>query len=156
MPVYKTESDGDCCSSTPDWARNRKRRREDVKKENVFAARLRRRLIRFPLCTARSSLFRGRDTVPTASTCSRRGWRHSLSLCGASIQVLHSINVVEFELPRQQCVVYLDLKREECAHLFPAGRVLFPGHFILVDKDFTCIKGITLSLEERLSAIDIP
>ncbi|XP_057969291.1 BTB/POZ domain-containing protein POB1-like isoform X2 [Malania oleifera] len=33
------------------------------------------------------------------------------------------VKVVEFELPRQQCVVYLDLKREECAHLFPAGRV---------------------------------
>ncbi|XP_059634291.1 BTB/POZ domain-containing protein POB1-like [Cornus florida] len=33
------------------------------------------------------------------------------------------IKVVEFELPRQQCVVYLDLKREECANLFPSGRV---------------------------------
>ncbi|KAF5947206.1 hypothetical protein HYC85_013163 [Camellia sinensis] len=33
------------------------------------------------------------------------------------------VKVVEFELPRQQCVVYLDLKREECAHLFPSGRV---------------------------------
>ncbi|GAY39226.1 hypothetical protein CUMW_042740 [Citrus unshiu] len=33
------------------------------------------------------------------------------------------VKVVEFELPRQQCVVYLDLKREECAHLFPAGRI---------------------------------
>ncbi|KAK0586267.1 hypothetical protein LWI29_003908 [Acer saccharum] len=33
------------------------------------------------------------------------------------------VKVVEFELPRQQCVVYLDLKREECANLFPAGRV---------------------------------
>ncbi|KAK8658055.1 hypothetical protein V6N13_036270 [Hibiscus sabdariffa] len=33
------------------------------------------------------------------------------------------VKVVEFELPRQQCVVYLDLKREECTHLFPAGRV---------------------------------
>ncbi|KAK6935476.1 BTB/POZ domain [Dillenia turbinata] len=33
------------------------------------------------------------------------------------------VKVVEFELPRQQCVVYLDLKREECAQLFPAGRV---------------------------------
>ncbi|KAL5551901.1 hypothetical protein UlMin_002077 [Ulmus minor] len=33
------------------------------------------------------------------------------------------VKVVEFELPRQQCIVYLDLKREECAHLFPAGRV---------------------------------
>ncbi|WCJ26426.1 BTB/POZ domain-containing protein POB1 [Euphorbia peplus] len=33
------------------------------------------------------------------------------------------VKVVEFEHPRQQCIVYLDLKREECAHLFPAGRV---------------------------------
>lgn len=33
------------------------------------------------------------------------------------------VKVVEFELPRQQCVVYLDLKREECSNLFPAGRV---------------------------------
>ncbi|KAL2490299.1 BTB/POZ domain-containing protein POB1 [Abeliophyllum distichum] len=33
------------------------------------------------------------------------------------------IKVVEFELPHQQCVVYLDLKREECANLFPSGRV---------------------------------
>ncbi|KAJ8748444.1 hypothetical protein K2173_003339 [Erythroxylum novogranatense] len=33
------------------------------------------------------------------------------------------VKVVEFELPRQQCVVYLDLKRDECANLFPCGRV---------------------------------
>lgn len=33
------------------------------------------------------------------------------------------VKVVEFELPRQQCIVYLDLKREECTHLFPSGRV---------------------------------
>ncbi|KAJ4906401.1 BTB/POZ domain-containing protein [Raphanus sativus] len=33
------------------------------------------------------------------------------------------VKVVEFELPRSQCVVYLDLKREECAGLFPSGRV---------------------------------
>lgn len=33
------------------------------------------------------------------------------------------VKVVEFELPRQQCVVFLDLKREECANLFPSGRV---------------------------------
>ncbi|XP_057456201.1 BTB/POZ domain-containing protein At2g46260-like [Lotus japonicus] len=30
------------------------------------------------------------------------------------------VRIVEFELPRQQCVVYLDLKREECATLFPS------------------------------------
>ncbi|KAK1377136.1 BTB/POZ domain-containing protein POB1-like [Heracleum sosnowskyi] len=33
------------------------------------------------------------------------------------------VKVIEFEVPRQQCVVYLDLKREECTNLFPAGRV---------------------------------
>ncbi|PIA49129.1 hypothetical protein AQUCO_01300174v1 [Aquilegia coerulea] len=33
------------------------------------------------------------------------------------------VKVVEFEAPRQQCVVFLDLKREECANLFPQGRV---------------------------------
>ena len=29
-----------------------------------------------------------------------------------------SVKVVEFEFPRQPCVVYLDLKREECINLF--------------------------------------
>ncbi|XP_058740638.1 BTB/POZ domain-containing protein POB1-like [Vicia villosa] len=33
------------------------------------------------------------------------------------------IKVVEFEHPQQQCVVYLDLRREECANLFPSGQV---------------------------------
>ncbi|KAK4382966.1 BTB/POZ domain-containing protein POB1 [Sesamum angolense] len=33
------------------------------------------------------------------------------------------VKVVEFEFPRHQCVVFLDLKREECANLFPSGRV---------------------------------
>ncbi|KAI4372624.1 hypothetical protein MLD38_010831 [Melastoma candidum] len=33
------------------------------------------------------------------------------------------VKVVEFEAPHRQCIVYLDLKREECAHLFPSGRV---------------------------------
>lgn len=33
------------------------------------------------------------------------------------------VKVVEFESPRQQCIVYLDLKREECAQLFPSGRI---------------------------------
>ncbi|XP_057780346.1 BTB/POZ domain-containing protein At2g46260-like [Salvia miltiorrhiza] len=33
------------------------------------------------------------------------------------------VKVIEFELPRQQCVVYLDLKQEECSNLFPSGRV---------------------------------
>lgn len=33
------------------------------------------------------------------------------------------IKVIEFEMPRHQCVVYLDLKREECTNLYPNGRV---------------------------------
>ncbi|KAK4728828.1 hypothetical protein R3W88_021816 [Solanum pinnatisectum] len=33
------------------------------------------------------------------------------------------IKALEFETPHQQCVIYLDLKRDECASLFPAGRV---------------------------------
>ncbi|XP_057451187.1 BTB/POZ domain-containing protein At2g46260-like [Lotus japonicus] len=33
------------------------------------------------------------------------------------------VKVVEFELPREQCVVYMDLKRDEIATLFPFGRV---------------------------------
>ncbi|GAA0145951.1 hypothetical protein LIER_06018 [Lithospermum erythrorhizon] len=33
------------------------------------------------------------------------------------------VKVLEFELPRPQCVVYLDLKKDECLSLFPSGRV---------------------------------
>lgn len=33
------------------------------------------------------------------------------------------VKVVEFEYPRQQCIVYLDLKRDECANLYPQGRI---------------------------------
>uniref|UniRef100_A0A7N0TQU0 BACK domain-containing protein n=1 Tax=Kalanchoe fedtschenkoi TaxID=63787 RepID=A0A7N0TQU0_KALFE len=33
------------------------------------------------------------------------------------------VKVMEFEIPQPQCVVYLDLKRQECANLFPVGRV---------------------------------
>ncbi|KAI5423900.1 BTB/POZ domain-containing protein POB1 [Lathyrus oleraceus] len=33
------------------------------------------------------------------------------------------VKVVEFEVPYQQCVVYLDLKQEECANMFPFGRI---------------------------------
>ncbi|CAL9123154.1 unnamed protein product [Musa textilis] len=40
------------------------------------------------------------------------------------------VKVVEFELPCTQCIVYLDLKREECAHLFPSGRVYSQAFYI--------------------------
>ncbi|KAI0507971.1 hypothetical protein KFK09_014101 [Dendrobium nobile] len=33
------------------------------------------------------------------------------------------VKVVEFDQPHPQCIVYLDLNREECANLFPSGRV---------------------------------
>ncbi|CAL9122381.1 unnamed protein product [Musa acuminata var. zebrina] len=33
------------------------------------------------------------------------------------------LKVVEFERPHPQCIVYLDLTRDECAKLFPSGRV---------------------------------
>ncbi|KAF9622727.1 hypothetical protein IFM89_032907 [Coptis chinensis] len=33
------------------------------------------------------------------------------------------VKVMEFEHPRPQCVVYLDLRREECGNMFPTGRV---------------------------------
>lgn len=34
-----------------------------------------------------------------------------------------ALRVVEFDSPYPQCIVYLDLKREECAKLYPSGRV---------------------------------
>ncbi|CAA0838941.1 BTB/POZ domain-containing protein POB1 [Striga hermonthica] len=33
------------------------------------------------------------------------------------------VKMVEFDSPRQQCVVYLDLKKDECGALYPSGRV---------------------------------
>ncbi|KAK8971257.1 BTB/POZ domain-containing protein POB1 [Platanthera guangdongensis] len=33
------------------------------------------------------------------------------------------VKVVEFDMPHPQCIVYLDLRRDECANLFPSGRV---------------------------------
>ncbi|GAB2271778.1 Boi protein [Dionaea muscipula] len=33
------------------------------------------------------------------------------------------VKVVEFEKPRNQCMVFLDLKQEECERLFPSGRL---------------------------------
>ncbi|CAN7095628.1 unnamed protein product [Brassica rapa subsp. narinosa] len=33
------------------------------------------------------------------------------------------VKVLEFEFPTPHCVVYLDLKREECIGLFPSGRI---------------------------------
>ncbi|PWZ29730.1 BTB/POZ domain-containing protein POB1 [Zea mays] len=33
------------------------------------------------------------------------------------------LKVVEFDRPYPQCIAYLDLKRDECSRLFPAGRI---------------------------------
>ncbi|XP_062146211.1 BTB/POZ domain-containing protein POB1-like isoform X3 [Alnus glutinosa] len=45
------------------------------------------------------------------------------------------VKVLEFELPCQQCIVYLDLKREECARLFPGSR-LYSHAFYLGGQGF--------------------
>ena len=40
-----------------------------------------------------------------------------------------SVKVAEFEFPRQPCIVYLDLKREECINLFPSLALTFRTRF---------------------------
>ncbi|WKA00456.1 hypothetical protein VitviT2T_018808 [Vitis vinifera] len=40
-----------------------------------------------------------------------------------------SVKVVEFEFPRQPCIVYLDLKQGECINLFPSLALIFRTHF---------------------------
>ncbi|TYJ21102.1 hypothetical protein E1A91_A08G041500v1 [Gossypium mustelinum] len=74
------------------------------------------------------------------------------------------VKVVEFELPHQQCVVYLDLKREECVNLFPSGRVYSQafhlggqGFFLSAhcnmdqQSSFHCL-GLFLGMQEKGSA----
>ncbi|PPS00885.1 hypothetical protein GOBAR_AA19786 [Gossypium barbadense] len=74
------------------------------------------------------------------------------------------VKVVEFELPCQQCVVYLDLKREECVNLFPSGRVYSQafhlggqGFFLSAhcnmdqQSSFHCL-GLFLGMQEKGSA----
>ncbi|XP_057454732.1 BTB/POZ domain-containing protein At2g46260-like [Lotus japonicus] len=45
------------------------------------------------------------------------------------------VKVVDFVLPQPQCVVYMDLKREECASLFPSGR-MYSQAFHLGEQGF--------------------
>ncbi|CAH2034751.1 unnamed protein product [Thlaspi arvense] len=48
---------------------------------------------------------------------------------------LRLIKIVEFKVPRQQCIVYLDLQRKECAAMYPSGRV-FSQPFDLGGQEF--------------------
>ncbi|KAF3658201.1 BTB/POZ domain-containing protein [Capsicum annuum] len=57
------------------------------------------------------------------------------------------VKVVEFELPRQQCIVYLDLKLDKCDNLFPSGREKGLVSFV-VDYEFAAR---TKSTEEYIS-----
>ncbi|KAJ3692196.1 hypothetical protein LUZ60_012546 [Juncus effusus] len=45
------------------------------------------------------------------------------------------LKVVEFDRPYPQCIAYLDLKREECAKLFPSGRI-YSQAFHLASQGF--------------------
>lgn len=52
------------------------------------------------------------------------------------------VKAVELELPWHHCVAYLDLKREECVRLFPAGWNCSEV-FILVSMVFACRLNVT-------------
>ncbi|GKV26984.1 hypothetical protein SLEP1_g36193 [Rubroshorea leprosula] len=123
------------------WARNHYPKLEE--RREVLASRL-GRLIRFPYMTCRKlkkvlicndfepelaskvvleALFFKAETPYRQRTLAAE---EANATCRRFVERAYKyrpVKVVEFELPRQQCVVYLDLKREECAHLFPAGRV---------------------------------
>ncbi|KAI5423893.1 BTB/POZ domain-containing protein POB1 [Lathyrus oleraceus] len=77
------------------------------------------------------------------------------------------VKVVEFEVPCQQCVVYLDLTREECANLFPSGRIysvpfrLCGQRFFLKahcrmdqESSYHCF-GLFLGMQERSSSYEV-
>ncbi|MBA0756421.1 hypothetical protein Gogos_020869 [Gossypium gossypioides] len=123
------------------WARTHYPKMEE--RRRVFATRL-GRLIRFPHMTCRKlkkvltcndfdaeiapkvvleALFFKAETPhkqrALASEEVNAPYRHFLERA----YKYRPVKVVEFEKPRKQCVVYLDLKREECAHLFPGGKV---------------------------------
>ncbi|GLU05908.1 hypothetical protein SLE2022_229810 [Rubroshorea leprosula] len=123
------------------WARNHYPKLEE--RREVLASRL-GRLIRFPYMTCRKlkkvlicndfepelaskvvleALFFKAETPYRQRTLAAE---EANATCRRFVERAYKyrpVKVVEFELPRQQCVVYLDLKREECSHLFPAGRV---------------------------------
>ncbi|PIA34471.1 hypothetical protein AQUCO_03700025v1 [Aquilegia coerulea] len=74
------------------------------------------------------------------------------------------VKVVEFELPRQQCVVYLDLKRDECVNLHPTGRVysqafhlggqgfFLSAHCNMDQQNLFACFGLFLGMQEKGSA----
>ena len=47
------------------------------------------------------------------------------------------VKVLQFETPHQQCVIFLDSKRDECAILFPSGKAFSQG-FIWLNESFSC------------------
>lgn len=48
------------------------------------------------------------------------------------------VKVIEFDSPHQHCIVYLDLKREECANLFPSGVVYSQASHLGGQGFFVC------------------
>ncbi|KAL5747600.1 hypothetical protein ACOSQ2_024897 [Xanthoceras sorbifolium] len=123
------------------WARTHYPKVED--RREVLASRL-GRLIRFPYMTCRKlkkvlscndfqpelaskvvleSLFFKAETPYRQRSLAAEEANASYRRFVERAYKYRPVKVVEFELPRQQCVVYLDLKREECTHLFPAGRI---------------------------------
>ncbi|EPS73437.1 hypothetical protein M569_01319, partial [Genlisea aurea] len=77
------------------------------------------------------------------------------------------VKVVEFEHPRQQCIVYLDLKRGECDQLFPSGRIysqafqlggqgfFLSGHCNMDQQSsFHCF-GLFLGMQEKGGSVNL-
>jgi hypothetical protein len=70
------------------------------------------------------------------------------------------VKVLQFELPCQHCIVYLDLKREECARLFPASQLcshvfylsgqgfFLSAHCNMDQNTFHCF-GLFLGMQEK-------
>ncbi|XP_004298859.1 PREDICTED: BTB/POZ domain-containing protein At2g46260-like isoform X2 [Fragaria vesca subsp. vesca] len=123
------------------WARLHYRNAED--RQEVIASRL-ARLIRFPFMSCRKlrKVLSCNDFDPQLSSKivlealfykSETPYRQRLLAVENANATYRGfvdrsykyrpVKIVEFELPHPQCIVYLDLKREECARLFPAGRV---------------------------------
>ena len=126
------------------WVRAQFSRSED--RREVLGARL-ARLVRFPFMTCRKlrkvlscpdvdhelasklvmeALFFKAETPHRQRALALEDTASSSSSARRFVERAYKyrpVKVVEFELPHAQCIVYLDLKREECANLFPAGRV---------------------------------